>query len=96
MKKKALFILLLVVCVGYSIPTGVFANGVYNNINIDYKFFIDDSEQDGNFKFKLYDKSSFLEFDSKYDSSNKYYYFEYNENNYKRAYPPASWADIFF
>lgn len=79
MKKKSLFLLFLF-CVVLLIPKNTFALQVYNNVNIDYSFFVDEDEADaGNLKFKLYDKSETLDFESQYDSSTKQYYFKYDE-----------------
>ena len=80
MKKRNMFILFVVICIGLFIPKNTFALQVYNNVNIDYRFFVDEDENDaGNLKFRLYDKSGTLNFESKYDSNTKQYYFEYNE-----------------
>jgi len=85
MKKKNLFFLIMIVCVGLLIPKDTFALQVYNNVNIDYRFFVDEDDSDaGNLKFKLYDKSGTLNFESKYDSNTKQYYFEYDELEYPK------------
>jgi len=85
MKKKNLFFLIMIVCVGLLIPKDTFALQVYNNVNIDYRFFVDEDDSDeGNLKFKLYDKTGTLNFESKYDPSTKHYYFEYNDINYDK------------
>ena len=89
MKKNIIMLVLMfVLCVGLFIPKDAFALEVYNNVNIDYRFFVDENESDaGNLKFKLYDKSGTLNFESKYDSNTKQYYFEYDENGfYKESY----------
>ena len=85
MKNKFFLILLVVMCFGF-VPKNIFALQVYNNnVNIDYRFFVDEDEIDaGNLKFKLYDKSGTLNFESKYDSSTKQYYFEYDELEYPK------------
>lgn len=84
-KNKCLFILLIVISIGVFIPNGVFAKNVESiyNTNIDYQFFVDEDESDaGKLKFKLYDKTGSLSFDSSYDSNTKIYYFFVDENNY--------------
>jgi len=79
MNKKQ-FIFLVVICIGLFMPREVFAFEVYNNVNIDYRFFVDeDNNNAGNLKFKLYDKSGILNFESKYDTNTKQYYFEFDE-----------------
>ena len=78
MKLKSLFIILLVLCTGIFMPKNTFALNVFNNVNIDYRFFVDEDESNaGKLKFKLYDKSGTLNFNSQYDSNTKQYYFEY-------------------
>ena len=70
-------------CIGF-IPKNTFAIQVYNNVNIDYRFFVDEDESNaGSLKFKLYDKSGTLNFESKYDANTKQYYFEYDKNNFE-------------
>ena len=74
----------MIVCVGLLIPKNTFALQVYNNVNLDYRFFVDEEESDaGSLKFKLYDKSGTLNFESKYDADTKQYYFEYDENTFE-------------
>lgn len=84
MKKNIIMLVLMfVLCVGLFMPKNTFALQVYNNVNIDYRFFVDEDDGNvGNLKFKLYDKSGTLNFESKYDSSTKQYYFEYDENGF--------------
>ena len=88
MKKKNLFVILAVMCIGLFIPINASALQVYNNVNIDYRFFVDEDESNaGALNFKLYDKSGALNFNSQYDSSTKQYYFQYDENGfYKEEY----------
>ena len=82
MRNKSLLVLLGVICIGLFIPKNTFAEEIkiYNNVYIDYRFFIDEDESKaGNLKFKLYDKSGTLNFTSAYDSETKNYYFEHDE-----------------
>lgn len=44
MKNKSLFVLLLIICISLFIPKEVFAFYVYNNVNIDYRFFVDEDK----------------------------------------------------
>ena len=77
MGKKSLFILLVIMCIGLFVPKNTFAMNQYKNINfvIDYKFSVNEDENNaGNLKFKLYDNEG-LSFLSEYDETNKYYYF---------------------
>ena len=86
MKKKSLFILLFVMCIGF-IPKNTFALQVYNNVNIDYRFFVDEDESDaGNLKFKLYDKSGALSFESEYYANNKQYIFGIDETSFVKRF----------
>ena len=82
MKKKSLIILLFIMCIGYFMPTEVFARdyNVWNNVHIDYRFKTD--EMDKNEKFKLYDSSSSLYFESSYDFESNLYYFNENEEGF--------------
>ena len=96
MKKRSLFILLFVMCIGVFIPKNTFALPIYNNVNIDYRFFVDEDDSDaGNLKFKLYDKSGTLNFNSQYDSNTKQYYFEYNENGFYKETNYNSYYDYY-
>ncbi len=83
---KKLWLLVFIVCVGLFIPKNVSALNIWNNVDVDYRFFVDDS--DGNLNFKLYDKSGTLNFNSQYDSNTKNYYFVYSENTFSSA-----WSD---
>ena len=88
MNKKNLFILLLVMCVGYFAPIRVFAvevnNYIYNNIDIDYRFFVDEEkDQEGKKKFRLYDNSNILNFESEYNSATHEYLFNIKNENYE-------------
>lgn len=85
MKKKRLLFLLLIIFVSLFMPTEVFAKDIYSsyNTNIDYQFFVDeDNENAGNLKFKLYDKTGELSFESEYDSSLKKYFIFVNDQNF--------------
>jgi len=93
---KRLFIFLILVCVGFFVPKNTFALQVYNNVNIDYRFFVDEDESDsGNLHFRLYDKSGDLSFDSKYDTNTKQYYFEYDENTFYKETHYVSYYDYY-
>ncbi len=81
MKKKSLFFLLFVMCVGWFIPKGVFALDINNNINIDYRFYTNDSNNTNNIKYKLYDKSNTINIESNYDATEGYYYFKKNDTD---------------
>ena len=85
MKKKILFIFIFLMCIGIFMPTRVLAKNVWStyNTNIDYQFFVDEEENNqGNLKFKLYDKTGSLSYESEYDSATKSYRFFVDENNY--------------
>ena len=87
MKKKSLLIILLM-SIGFLIPTGVFAvevnNYIYNNIDIDYRFFVDEEkDQEGKKKFRLYDNSNILNFESEYNSATHEYLFNIKNENYE-------------
>ncbi len=72
MKKNKLLILLVAICIGLFVPKDVFAFKVYNNINVDYRFFVDEDNA-GDLKFRLYDKSGTLNFESNYYAESKQY-----------------------
>ena len=84
MKKKSFLILLLVVCVGYLIPTGVFAKeyNIYNNIFINYRIKSDNDS----LNYRIYDFSGIINYYSKYDHESQEYYFEEKVINYRARY----------
>ena len=85
MKKKKLLIFIFLMCIGIFMPTRVLAKNAWSvyNTNIDYQFFVDEEENNqGNLKFKLYDKTGSLSYESEYDSATKSYHFFVDENNY--------------
>ena len=85
MKKKTMFIILLYI--GLFIPKNTFALQVYNNVNIDYRFFVDEDESDaGNLKFKLYDKSGALSLEATYYPNSKQYIFGIDETSFVKKY----------
>lgn len=87
MIKKSLFIILIIMCVVLFIPKDTFALQVYNNVNIDYRFFVDEYENDvGNLKFKLYDKSGALSFESEYYANSKQYIFGIEETSFVKRF----------
>lgn len=95
MKKNIiLLVLMFVFCVGLFMPCSVFAreNRIYNNIGINYRFSVQD--ENGNdvkdLKFRLYDKTGSLSFESEYDEDKNEYVFEEEEYNYDNAY---IWSD---
>ena len=103
MKKKALFILLLVVCVGYSIPTGVFAvrddyDDFRHNIRMSEDFYIDVNYEfddlNENASYVLYDDPKYFYFQSQYDNANNKVFFYENSNrsfnNYSSLYTDLS------
>ena len=82
------FFIIILLAVFFILPKNTVALQVYNNVNIDYRFFFFLYDV-GNLKFRLYDKTGTLNFESQYDSNKKHYYFEHdeigfeeNENNY--------------
>ena len=90
MKKNIiLLVLMFVLCVGLFMPCSVFAreNRIYNNIGINYRFSVQD--ENGNdvkdLKFRLYDKTGSLSFESEYDEDKNEYVFNENEFFYKSA-----------
>lgn len=77
------FFIIILLAVFFILPKNTVALQVYNNVNIDYRFFVNEDEGNvGNLKFRLYDKTGKLNFESKYDSDTKHYYFEYDENGF--------------
>ena len=90
MKKNIIMLVLMfVLCVGFLIPSSVFAreNRIFNNIGIDYRFSVQD--ENGNdvkdLKFRLYDKTGSLSFESEYDEDKNEYVFNENEFFYKHV-----------
>jgi len=87
MKKKNLLIILLM-SIGFLIPTGVFADDAssiekksYYSLKVDYNFALSNEYNDaGNKKFTLYDKNRSLVFNSNYDNKGNYYYFNVMSN----------------
>ena len=78
MRKKSLFIFVFVMCIGFLIPRNAFAaNVMIANEFIDYRFSIEDDEND-NYTFKLYNKTGSLSFESVYDSQSGEYVFSKN------------------
>ena len=91
--KKIMLFLLVVMIIGYFIPTGVFAESYrraidrnllskfYNyNVDIDYSFKVGNDSND-NLKFKLYDKTNTFNFVSYYDQLSRTYFFKDNNSN---------------
>ena len=79
MKKRDLFIILLVGVISLIIPKGVFAadlNLQYTPF-IDYRFFLEDENENDieNLQFRLHDVNNLISYDSKYDQETKAYYF---------------------
>ena len=63
------FFIIILLAVFFILPKNTVALQVYNNVNIDYRFFVDEDESDtGNLHFRLYDKSGTLNFE--YDEIN--------------------------
>lgn len=92
MKKNSLLILLFVMCIGF-IPKNTFALQVYNNVYIDYRFFVDEDESDaGNLKFKLYDKSGALSFESEYYANSKQYIFGIDETSFLKKFADGEYG----
>ena len=90
MKKNIiLLVLMFVLCVGLFMPCSVFAreDRIYNNIGINYRFSVQD--ENGNdvkdLKFRLYDKTGSLSFESEYDEDKNEYVFNENEFFYKHV-----------
>ena len=84
MKMKIMITLLIIICVSLFVPSEVLAKNIrsFYNTNIDYRFFVDEDNV-GNLKFKLYDKTGSLSYDSEYDSTTKSYRFFVDENDYR-------------
>ena len=82
MKKKSLFIMMIISCILYITPTKVFSEelDVLDKIYINYYFSLKDNNN-GNLTFKLYDSTGTLSFDSKYDESSDSYYFNYQQSH---------------
>jgi len=84
---KKIILFLVVICIGLFIPKEVFAQkAIYSsyNTNIDYKFFVDEDDNDkGSLKIKLYDKTRLLSFESAYNSNDNSYYFFVNNQDYE-------------
>ena len=81
MKKRSLFALLLVMFIGIFVPTEVLALDINNNINIDYRFYANDSNNTNNLTFKLYDKSNTINIESNFDDNLGYYYFQKHDTD---------------
>ena len=77
MKKKSMFILLLVVMVGLFMPRGVFAKELKYITGVDYRFFVEDQDEKDvdNLKFRLHDVNNVISYESEYDPNTKAYYF---------------------
>ena len=94
MKNKNIFVLLFIICIGFLMPTGVFAKDsgfFHGNIDVDYRFFVEDGIKDNdveNLEFKLYDQTGAFTFVSNYDSKTKRYYFieDYSYYEYRGSY----------
>lgn len=85
MKKNVLLIVFAILCVGFFIPKDAMALAVGNNVVIDYRFFIEENENnEGKLKFKIHDAGNDLLLNSKYDTSKKQYYFEYDEISFRK------------
>ena len=82
MKKKSLFIMMIISCILYITPTKVFSEelDVLDKIYINYYFSLKDNNN-GNLTFKLYDSTGTLSFDSKYDENSDSYYFNYQQSH---------------
>ena len=53
--EKNRIVIILMMSIFVFAPKKVFASLIYNNIHIDYRFFVDeDSSNEGNLYFKLY------------------------------------------
>lgn len=93
MKKYNFFVLLLVImCLGCFVPTGVFAatsfvkeSNVYNNIYINYSFSVkdDNGKNIEGLNFVLYDKTKTLMFESEYNNTTKEYFFVDRKEEYQ-------------
>ena len=83
MKMNKLFVLILFICIGLFIPKNAFALQVYNNIDVVYGFFAEESDNNkGKLTFKLYDKTKELSFVSTYIEYNNIYSFTSLTNNF--------------
>ena len=82
MKKKCLFIILLIVCIGFLIPTMVYATNGKSKQFIDYKFFVKDEKGKivEGLHFTLHDKDNYFNYTSQYNSEEKYYYFQFESD----------------
>ena len=87
MKKKSLFILLFVMCIGFFIPKEVFAEKsliktVNYYINIDYKI-----ESDSSVSYKLYDRNNTFNFESTYNGNNMHIFAVSSTDSFKSFAP---------
>ena len=82
MKKKCLFIILLVVCIGFLIPTMVYATNGISKQFVDYKFFVKDENGKivEGLHFTLHDKDNNFNYTSQYNSEEEYYYFQFESD----------------
>ncbi len=86
MKKNVLLIVFAIVGIGFFIPKDAMALVAGNNVVIDYRFFIEENENnEGKLKFKIHDAGNDLLLNSKYDTSKKQYYFEYDEISFRKV-----------
>ncbi len=88
---KKNILLIIVICIGFFLPLDVFALEIHNNVNVDYRFYVNGDNGTKNLKFKLYDKTNTINLESNYDDNLGFFYFqEHNTDNLE------SIIDIYF
>ncbi len=103
MMKKSLFILLIAMCAGYFMPKEVFADYhdellVFENYDINYKFFLDGDIDYSKYTFTLYDKTKNIYFESTYDVDDNTFNFisEKNNDNFFPYYAYSTYCNLLY
>ncbi len=84
--KKKMWLLLLIIFLGFSLPKEVDAVIVYNNSILDIDYRINNDENRTDLKYKLYDLKGTINIESTFDSINNQYVLKVNTSNVRESF----------